>query len=101
MAGANGWRGRMSRSAQSGNRPGRGHTGKGYARALMNCLCERRDAGFLPRSTGGVRNTREVPSMSERALPSREQSNYLWPLSHGELDEREKLWRDVKQDCRG
>ncbi len=58
-----------------------GHTGKGYAKALMNCLLrEHADAGFTSFLHVGVRNTRAV-ALYERMGFAVAGSITLWPVS--------------------
>lgn len=58
-----------------------GHTGKGYARALMNCLLrEHADAGFRSFLHVGVRNTRAV-ALYERMGFALAGAITLWPVS--------------------
>jgi len=58
-----------------------GHTGKGYARALMNCLLrEHADAGFRSFLHVGVRNTRAV-ALYERTGFALAGAITLWPVS--------------------
>jgi len=61
-----------------------GHTGKGYARTLMNCLLrEHANAGFTSFLHVGVRNTRAV-ALYERMGFAFAGSITLWPLSLAE-----------------
>jgi predicted GNAT family acetyltransferase len=58
-----------------------GHTGKGYARALMNCLLrEHANAGLTSFLHVGVRNTRAV-ALYERMGFAVAGSITLWPVS--------------------